>query len=313
MRTLRVPLIVLLALALSGCSSQWFVDTFHLNELVTFFTAGPIAAYQRNVMLFTFMVMLFVLVPVVGFTLWFAWHYRAGNNKNTYTPNWHHSNFLEAFLWGGPVAIILILALLTIVSTYDLDPYKPIESENDPIRVEAIAMDWKWLFIYPDYGVAAVNEMAMPVDTPLQIDLTSASVMNGFMIPRLGSQIMAMSGMRTRLHLMASEKGEFFGKNYQYSGDGFANQRFTAESLSQADFDAWIDKARGSGRPLDLNAYRSLVEPSRNVDPILYSSVPDGLFGYVMHRFQVGDGEIPPDAVPSDLTADDIAQHGHAH
>ena len=313
MRRLRVPLIVVLPLLLSACSAQWFIDTFYLNELVTFFTAGPIAAYQRNVMLFTFTVMLFVLVPVVGFTLWFAWHYRAANHKNTYTPNWHHSTLLEVFLWGGPVAIIIILALMTVVSPYDLDPYKPIESENEPIRVQAIAMDWKWLFIYPDYDVAVVSELAMPVDTPLQIDLTSASVMNAFMIPRLGSQIMAMSGMRTRLHLMASERGEFFGKNYQYSGDGFANMRFQALSLSQQDFDAWLAKVRGSGRALDLDAYRALVEPSKKVDPIYYSSVPDGLFGYVMHRFQVGDGKVPPDAVPSDLTADDVAQHGHAH
>ncbi|WP_245968366.1 ubiquinol oxidase subunit II [Salinisphaera orenii] len=293
-RRLRLPLIVLLTLMLAGCSAQWFVDTFYLNELVTFFTAGPVAAYQRNVMLFTFTVMLFVLVPVVGFTLWFAWHYRASNRHNTYTANWYHSGLLEAFLWGGPTVIIVILAVLTWVSTFDLDPYKPLESENPTIEVQAIAMDWKWLFIYPDYNIAVVNEIALPVDTPLQIDLTSASVMNAFMIPRLGSQIMAMSGMRTRLHLMATEKGEYFGKNYQYSGDGFAGMNFQVHAVKPDAFDQWIEQARAASKPLDIAAYRELVKPSKNVDPIYYSSVRDGLFDYVIKRFQEGDGSVPP-------------------
>lgn len=294
MRRLRLPLAVVLPLLLAGCSAQWFVDTFYLDELVTFFTAGPVAAYERNVMLFTFTVMLFVLVPVVGFTLWFAWHYRASNRRNTYTADWYHSSLLEGFLWGGPAVIIVILAVLTWVSTHDLDPYKPLESENDTIEVQAVAMDWKWLFIYPDYNVAVVNEMAMPIDTPLQIDLTSATVMNAFMIPRLGSQIMAMSGMRTRLHLMADQKGEFFGKNYQYSGDGFADMNFQAHALSQQDFDQWIAKARSASKPLDIAAYRELVQPSRRVEPTYYSSVRDGLFDTIIQRFQEGDGTMPP-------------------
>ncbi|MES1923735.1 ubiquinol oxidase subunit II [Salinisphaera sp. T31B1] len=283
-----------MVLLLSGCGVDDWIQVFRLDTLVTFFTAGPVAAYERNVMLFTFTVMLFVLVPVVGFTLWFAWHYRSGNRHNTYTPNWHHSGLLEGFLWGGPVVIIVVLAVMTWVTTFDLDPYKPLESEHPTVRVQAIAMDWKWLFIYPDYNVAAVNELAMPVDAPLQIDLTSATVMNAFMIPRLGSQIMAMSGMRTRLHLMADKKGTFFGKNYQYSGDGFAGMNFEAHSMSQQDFDQWVAKARAASRPLDLAAYRQLVEPSKKVEPILYSSIRDGLFDYVIQRFQTGDGKVPP-------------------
>lgn len=291
---LRWLFVLVPLLLLTGCSAQWFIDTFYLNELVTFFTAGPVAAYERNVMLFTFTVMLFVLVPVVGFTLWFAWHYRASNRQNTYTADWHHSGLLEGFLWGGPAVIIVILAVLTWVSTQDLDPYKPLESEHPTIEVQAVAMDWKWLFIYPDYNIAVVNELAMPTDTPLQIDLTSATVMNAFMIPRLGSQIMAMSGMRTRLHLMADEKGEYFGKNYQYSGDGFADMTFQAHALSQQGFDQWVAKARNASKPLDIAAYRELVKPSKKVDPIYYSSVKDGLFDIIIQRFQKGDGTVPP-------------------
>ncbi len=279
-----------LVLLLSGCGVDQIIDTFGLNQLVTFFTAGPVAAYERNLMLFVFTVMLFVLVPVVGFTLWFAWHYRASNRNNTYTPNWHHSSFLEVFLWGGPVVIIVILAALTWVTTHDLDPYKPLESEHQPIEVQAIAMDWKWLFIYPDYNVAVVNEIAMPVDVPVRFHLTSASVMNAFMIPRLGSQIFAMSGMETKLHLMADQKGTFFGKNYQYSGDGFAHMNFEAHSLSQADFDQWIAKAKASGKTLDMAAYEKLVKPSEDDSVSYYSSVRSSLFQDVIDQFNSHDG-----------------------
>lgn len=279
-----------MVLLLSGCGVDDWINTFHLESLVTFFTAGPVAAYERNIMLFTFTVMLFVLVPVVGFTLWFAWHYRASNRNNTYTPNWHHSGLLEGFLWGGPVVIIVILGSLTFFTTYDVDPYKAIPSEHEPIKVEAIAMDWKWLFIYPDYNVASVNEMAMPVDVPVVINLTSATVMNAFMIPRLGSQVMAMSGMGTQLNLMASQKGSYFGKNYQYSGDGFAHMNFQAHATDQQGFDAWIAKARASHRKLDIDAYRQLVKPSEKDDVAYYSSVRPKLFSHVIAEFNSHDG-----------------------
>jgi len=286
---LTIAMSLSLVLLLSGCSVDGLVHTFGLDHLVTFFTAGPVAAYERNLMLFVFTVMLFVLVPVVGFTLWFAWHYRAANRQNTYSPNWHHSSFLEVFLWGGPVVIILILGSVTWVTTHDLDPYKPLESDNPTIEVQAIAMDWKWLFIYPEYDVAVVNEIAMPVDVPVRFHLTSASVMNAFMIPRLGSQIFAMSGMETKLHLMADQKGTFFGKNYQYSGDGFAHMNFEAHSVSQEDFDAWIAKAKASGNTLDEAAYEKLVKPSEDDSVSYYSSVRPDLFQSVMAKFNGHD------------------------
>ncbi|MFC3104229.1 ubiquinol oxidase subunit II [Salinisphaera aquimarina] len=279
-----------LPLLLSGCGVDDWINTFHLDSLVTFFTAGPVAAYERNLMLFVFTVMLFVLVPVVGFTLWFAWHYRASNRNNTYTPNWHHSGLLEIFLWGGPVVIVLILATLTWFTTHDLDPYKPLESEHPTIEVQAIAMDWKWLFIYPEYNVAVVNEIAMPVDVPVRFHLTSASVMNAFMIPRLGSQIYAMSGMETKLHLMADQKGTFFGKNYQYSGDGFAHMNFEAHSVTQDEFDQWIAKAKASGRTLDTAAYKKLVKPSEDDSVSYYSSVRPDLFQHVIDEFNSANG-----------------------
>lgn len=273
---------------LSGCGIDDWINAFHLRSLVTFFTAGPIAAYQSNLMLFTFVVMLFVLVPVVGFTLWFAWHYRATNTRAIYRSDWDHSTFLEFFLWGGPLVIILVLGIMTWVTTHDLDPYAPIESNEQPIRVEAIALDWKWLFIYPEYHVAAVNEMAMPVDVPVSIHLTSNTVMNAFMIPRLGSQIFAMSGMRTQLHLMASEKGSFFGKNYQYSGEGFNGMHFQAISTSKQGFQEWIDKAKSADRKLGMDEFKALALPSQDVPVSYYSVVAPHLFEQVIKRFQSG-------------------------
>lgn len=288
--TLALLASLTLVLLLSGCSVEDWIETFNLRSLVTFFTAGSVAAYERNLMLFTFTVMLFVLVPVIGFTFWFAWHYRASNREASYRPNWHQSHFLEGFLWGGPLVIIVILGTLTWVTTHDLDPYKPIESEHEPIRVQAIAMDWKWLFIYPDHDIAVVNEMAMPVDVPVQIRLTSATVMNAFMIPRLGSQIYAMSGMRTQLHLMATQEGSYFGKNYQYSGDGFAYMNFQALATPRAEFDRWIEKAKASGRALDIDAYRQLVAPSKKNSVSYYASVRPHLFEHVIEEFNSADG-----------------------
>lgn len=282
----------LLALALtpglSGCGVDDLISTFHLRTLVTFFTAGPVAAYQSNLMLFTFVVMLFVLVPVVGFTLWFAWHYRASNSEADYRPNWDHSIFLEFFLWGGPLVIILVLGTMTWMTTHDMDPYAPIDSEEQPIRIEAIALDWKWLFIYPEYQVAAVNEMAMPVDVPVSIHLTSNTVMNAFMIPRLGSQIFAMSGMRTQLNLMATQTGSFFGKNYQYSGKGFNGMHFQAISMPKQGFENWIDKAKAANRKLDMDAFEALAMPSQDVPVSYYSAVTPHLFDQVIARFDSG-------------------------
>lgn len=286
----RLLLPTLLLPLLSGCSARNWVETLRLDSFVTFFTAGPVAAYERNLMLFTLGVLIFVLVPVVCFTLWFAWQYRASNRENAYTPNWHQSRVLEVFLWGGPVVIILILATLTAVTTADVDPYKPIESDKPPIQIEAIAMDWKWLFIYPDYDLAVVNEMAMPVDTPVSIRLTSATVMNAFMIPRLGSQIYAMSGMQTQLNLMASEEGRFYGKNYQYSGDGFADMNFDVKSMSQQAFDQWLDHARSANKKLDISAYQNLLEPSRNDVVSYFSSVRPDLFQHVIEAFNSDGG-----------------------
>lgn len=288
-RGIRGLFVVALTLTLSACSwqSTWdsVVDTFGLRSFVTFFTAGQVAEHERNLMVFTLVVLMFVLIPVVVLTLWFAWRYRESNTKATHSPEWSHSSLLEVFLWGGPAVIIVVLGVMTWVSTHELDPYKPIESEHDAIQVEAISMDWKWLFIYPEQGVAVVNEMAMPVDVPVSMRLTSATVMNALMIPRLGSQMFAMSGMQTKLNFIANKPGTYFGKNYQYSGEGFDNMHFDAIATNREGFEQWVAKAKKADRTLDRAALEELEQPTHHEPVQYYSDIEPGLFEHVIKQF----------------------------
>lgn len=273
-------LLALCLLLLAGCSMQSFT-AFH--------TAGAVGADERNLIVITTVLMLFVFVPVVAFTLFFAWRYRESNSNATYAPKWSHSNLLEVFLWGGPIVIIGILAVLTWQSTHALDPYKVVDSGGkDPLQVEAIALDWKWLFVYPKYDVAAVNELAMPVDTPVSVHITSDTVMNAIMIPRMGSQIFAMSGMRTQLHLLPTRKGRFFGKNYQYTGEGYADEAFHVVSISDDQFKKWVQKAKSSGERLDESRYSRLAQPSSPSGVTYFSPVKPHLLNYVIQQYNDG-------------------------
>lgn len=261
-----------------------------MHSLNTFYTAGSVSAQERNLIVITAVLMLFVFIPVVTFTLFLAWRYRESNTKATYSPKWSHSTLLEVFLWGGPIVIIAILGTITWYSTHELDPYKALAVKGKkPVQVEAIAMDWKWLFVYPQYNVAAVNELAMPVNTPVSIHMTSDTVMTAIMIPRLGSQIFAMSGMRTQLHLIANQKGRFFGKNYQYNGKGFAKERFHAVSMSDEQFKEWVQRAKAAGQRLDAARYARLTEPSQPKGVTYFSPVKPHLLNYVIQQYHSGE------------------------
>lgn len=254
-----------------------------------FSSAGSVSAHERDLIIITLVLMVFVFVPVASFMLFCVWRYRESNSNAAYSPNWSHSNLLEVFLWGGPIVIIAILATLTWISTHALDPYKQVAAESqDPVQVEAIAMDWKWLFVYPQYNVAAVNELAMPVKTPVNIHITSDTVMNAIMIPALGSQIYAMSGMRTQLHLAANKKGRFFGKNYQYTGEHFSKEKFHAVSMSDKQFKAWVQNAKSSGQRLDEARYASLTKPSHPKGVTYFSPVKPHLLNYVIQQYHNG-------------------------
>ena len=219
-------------LFLSGCS----IANFPLID-----SAGPIGQHESQLILIAFLLMLIPVVPVIVMTFWFARHYRASNEKATYKPKWGHSNKIEIVVWTVPILIVFSLAILTWTTTHSLDPYKPIASQEKPVRIEAIALNWKWLFIYPDEHVASVNELVIPTGVPVNFRLTSDTVMTSFFIPRLGTQIYAMAGMKTRLHLMADKTGTFTGWNSQLSGEGFAGMHFKTIATSNPTTE-WVSK-----------------------------------------------------------------------
>jgi cytochrome o ubiquinol oxidase subunit 2 len=246
---------------------------------------GQIGVDERNLILLVIALMLLVVIPVIFMALFFAWRYRASNGEAAYAPDWDFSAKIEAAVWGAPLLIIVVLSLVCWKSTHALDPARPIASEAKPVRIEVVALDWKWLFIYPDQRVASVNEVAFPVNTPVRFDITSDTVMNSFFIPRLGSQIYAMAGMDAKLNLIADAAGAFDGESANFSGEGFSGMSFKALALSDEEFDAWAAKARRSSAQLGDAAYAALAKPSENNPVQYYSGVDPGLFGNIVGKY----------------------------
>ncbi len=206
--------------------------------------------------------MLVVVVPVILATLAFAWWYRSSNARAVRSPDLRYEGRMEFVIWSIPALTVMLLGGVIWISSHELDPRAPIPANADPLRVDVVALDWKWLFIYPDQGVAAVNQLVIPAGTPVNFRLTSATVMNSFFIPQLGSQIYTMGGMTTHLNLLADEPGEFPGFSANYSGDGFSQMRFIAKAVPAGDFDAWVAQVRGAGSALDDAGYAELAKPS---------------------------------------------------
>lgn len=240
--------------------------------------AGPVAAAERVIMLNSLVIMLAIILPVIVLTLAFAWWFRAGNTRATYRPDWSYSGRLELLVWSIPALVVIFLGGIAWIGSHELAPERPLSSNAPPVRVEAIALDWKWLFVYPDYGIASVNRLVMPVGRPVAFRVTSATVMNSLMVPRLGGQIYAMSGMVGRLHYQADRAGRYEGLSAHYSGEGFADMRFPADAVAPADFDRWVAGVRRSGPVLDDPAWRRLEKQSVNVRPYTYARVRPGLF-----------------------------------
>ncbi|SRR5579859_835766 len=234
---------------------------------------GPIGVDERNLILLATGLMLIVVVPVIGMTIAFAWRYRSSNEKAAYTPDWEHSNAIEVVVWVVPCLIIIALGLITWTSTHALDPYKPIASEKAPVEVEVVSLDWKWLFIYPDLKIASVNELAFPAGTPVHFKMTSGSVMNAIFMPQLGSMVYTMAGMQTQLSLLADHTGTFDGISSNFSGDGFSDMKFFAKSMSEDDFQSWVEHARASGNVLSSTVYHELEKPSEKVPVAYYGDI----------------------------------------
>ncbi|VVE89227.1 Cytochrome bo(3) ubiquinol oxidase subunit 2 [Pandoraea bronchicola] len=249
---------------------------------------GSVGEQEKQLILIALGVMLLVVVPVIVLTLVFFWRYRETNTAATYSPKWAHSTKIEVVVWTIPVIIVVSLAVMIWETTHKLDPYRPIEpvaSGKPPVRVEVVALNWKWLFIYPDYHVATVNKLVLPVDTPVEFKLTAESLMNAFFIPQLGSMVYAMSGMETKLHLIANETGTYAGMSSAYSGAGFSDMHFNAHVTSRGDFDKWVKEAQAVPDTLDAPTYVKLEQPGTGAPVPIYANVMPGLFDAVVGKY----------------------------
>jgi len=243
---------------------------------------GPIAAAQRLILLNSTGIMLAIVIPTILATLGTAFWFRASNTRARYLPDFGYSGRLELLVWSIPIMTVILVGGVTWISSYDLDPPKPIASTEKPVRVQVVALDWKWLFIYPDHGIAAVNQLTIPAGTPIRFELTSSGVMNSFFVPQLGGQIYTMAGMVTRLYLKADQPGTFRGMSSNYSGAGFSDMVFNVNAVPADKFAQWVAATRTTGPTLDAQSYAELAKPSQAVAPFTYRAVAPDLFNGIL-------------------------------
>ena len=244
--------------------------------------AGPIAAGEKTMTLNALVIMLCIILPVIVLTIVFGWWFRAGNKRARYQPDFTYSGRLELLIWAVPALIVIFIGGIGWIGSHQYDPPKPLVSSVEPINVNVVALDWKWLFIYPDQGVASINRLVIPAGTPVSFRITSATVMNSFMIPQLGGQIYAMSGMTAKLHLMADRPGRYRGLSAHYSGRGFPGMAFMTDAVPRAQFANWVSNTKGSGPPLDGQHFMELMKDSENVKPYTYRAVLPQLFDRIV-------------------------------
>lgn len=274
-----LPVVLILGLL------AWYV---HTHTIAVLEPAGPIAQKERNLMTIAILLSVIVVVPVYVMTVLIALKYHERNaesRKVTYTPDWDHSRLFESIWWGIPIAIITVLSIITWNSSHALDPYKPLANTTDPITVQVVALDWKWLFIYPKQHIASVNLVEMPENAPVTFQITSDSVMNSFWIPQLSGQIYAMPGMSTQLHLMATKTGSFLGSPANIAGSGFSRMDFTVKSVSPTDFANWVKTAQASQKQMDMGAYTALTQPSSDYPVTQFSHADEGIYAHVLSKY----------------------------
>ncbi|WP_089504156.1 ubiquinol oxidase subunit II [Methylobacterium indicum] len=287
MKHLRLLLVLPFILLTGGCN------------MVLLSPSGDVALQQRNLLIASTVLMLLIIVPVMALTIAFAWHYREGNKKAVYDPDFHHSTGLEVVIWSAPLLIIVALGALTWLGTHLLDPYRPVtrisaskpivSSVGDPmvsgkpLVIQVVALDWKWLFLYPEQGIASLNEVAAPVDRPIEFRITSSSVMNSLFIPALAGQIYAMPGMQTRLNAVINKAGDYEGFSANYSGAGFSHMRFTFKGVDEGGFSAWVDKVKQEGGGLGRADYLKLERPSEKEPVRYYKTVDADLYDAILN------------------------------
>ena len=268
-------------LALSGCKGG-ILDP-----------KGQVGIDEKNLIIIATVLMLLVVIPVIVMTLYFAWRYRDTRTHEIYVPKWAHSNKIEAVVWAVPIVIVIVLGVITWKSTQELDPYEPIKGKGEHLTVEVVSLNWKWLFIYPEQGIATVNELVFPANVPVEYKITSESTMNSFFIPQLGSQIYSMAGMETKLHLIANEPGTFKGFSANYSGAGFTGMKFNAIATpTEADFDKWVANVKSNSNNLTHANYVELAKASENNPVAYYGKVEDGLFHTIVMKYMQAHGDM---------------------
>lgn len=243
---------------------------------------GPVALAEKQILVNSTAIMLAIIIPTMIATVAFAWWFRRGNSKATYRPDWEYSGAIEMVVWAIPAMTIMLLGGITWIGSHDLDPARPLKSNVPALKVEVVSLDWKWLFIYPDQGIATVNQLVVPAGTPVSFRLTSATVWNSFFVPQMGTMIYTMPRMTTRLNLQADKQGVYDGLSTQFSGDGFPGMQFKVQALPADQFAMWAQGSKGAGPALDARNYAALSKPSSYVKPITYGAVVPGLFDAIV-------------------------------
>jgi cytochrome o ubiquinol oxidase subunit 2 len=253
---------------------------------------GPIGIADKTILIDSLAIMLAIVVPTIAATLGFAWWFRASNTRAIYWPDFEYSGRIELIVWSIPLLTVILLGGVAWIGSHDLDPAKPLASDAPPLEVQGVSLDWKWLFIYPSQRVASVNQLVVPAGVPLHFSLTSASVMNAFFIPQLGSMIYTMNGMRTQLNLRADTPGTFRGQSSHYSGDGFSDMHFDVQAVPAEQFTAWVEGARNTGPVLDAQSYAALAKQSIDANPFTFRSADPELFQQIVTQ------KLPPGPGP---------------
>ncbi|MCR3755077.1 MAG: cytochrome bo3 ubiquinol oxidase subunit 2 [Candidatus Westeberhardia cardiocondylae] len=275
-KKIKIFILSIISILLSGCS----------NNIVLMNPKGNIGEEEKSLILITILVMLMIIIPVIFMKFIFCIKYRESNKISNYQPNWNKSNKIELTIWIIPIFVILFLSILTWISTHKLDPNKPIESEKKPIIIQVVSLDWKWLFIYPKYNIATINEIYFPKNIPIKFQITSNSVMNSFFIPQLGSQIYAMNGMNSTLYLISNKPGKYHGISSNFSGEGFSGMKFyVTVTKNKIEFENWIKNIKNSPNILNTENYKKLEQPTINDIPKYFSHVKLNLFHEILNKY----------------------------
>ncbi|MCA9347829.1 ubiquinol oxidase subunit II [Candidatus Saccharibacteria bacterium] len=276
------------------------------QDLAILNTGGEIARRQHEILSFAFWLSMVVIIPVFGLTIFISIRYRSKNKKAKYTPNWHHSKSLETIWWGVPIVLILILSAVTWRTSHTLDPYKPLDNDLPPLEVQVVALQWRWLFLYPEQNVAQINNLTIPKDRPINLTITSDAPMNSFWIPKLAGQVYAMNGMNTKLHIIADQAGSYDGMSANISGEGFAQMRFTTEVITDEEFDNWIRLNKYRDEELTQELYDFIAQPSEDDEVHFFAHYDKNLYQTILNKYM-------SHAIPTDYSNTPETTNGGHH